>query len=41
MAAVFISVGMMTRLDFGVILWAETYVFCDEFVNPLEFPPVV
>jgi hypothetical protein len=40
MATVFISVGMMTRLDIGVILRADTYVFCDEFVNPLEFPAV-
>jgi len=41
MAAVFISVGMMTRLNSGVVLWAETNVFCSEFVNSLEFPAAV
>jgi hypothetical protein len=41
MAAVFISVGMMTRLNIGVVLWAETDVFCSEFLNPLEFPAAV
>jgi hypothetical protein len=41
MAAVFISVGMITRLNIGVVLWAKTEVFRSEFVNPLEFPAAV